>query len=523
MELVISVGLGWFLICKAINYSVNRFSLTLGSFAQCVRYLSTQHLEPTIGQKDIGRCHMVIIIGIIVNVTQVIIYLMKLFTKRTEPPFTDIKIPFTEIALEKTDVQLDAHPYGDFTIKGYTRELKQGMKLTISLPPGTTSLIIAGWGMVLGQNRYLGSLNDKGMIGHLTFMAKSKKLKKTNVSLPLGASPEDLKLADANPIFSGSPPERLVNSKGFLGMVSVEYNPIARQFWDRANVWISEVKVPRGTKNVIFQAIEGSMNIVHIRAIHRSRIAMAIERFHRKLARRAVEKETRSDEKKKDSPSAAQCYEKRARAATRNRTYAVSMSEHNAAADSYVEFAHSCVNQSEVSKYLSSAANNWIEAAKAAIKARNAVLAGKYYIHAILAFQQAGVRMKEELVEEALVAMEAVHAQSRRGKKIDINILIKTWLSMGFICLQAARSPALKDKKVKYFQKAWTYYVDKIVKTILNDPQHSSRSLMFAQERLINLNVESKRLRIDISDLRHEMDQHRKSLEDALDLSKESV
>ena len=367
-----------------------------------------------------------IISGVISNLLARLI-LKSLRLLKLGAPYVDLEFVPTALGLEETPVRLPQLGNGNLTIRGRVHELKQGMELPFFLPNGTTGLVILGWGVLIGPERFHGSLVDFGKIGELRFYGRDDKHVNTiDISLPHGAKPLDLKLADANPIMSGKPSETLVGQAGFLARVEVRQNPTAREFWDHVNVWISEVEVPSGAQRAVFNAINGSMNIVHLRALRRPRLLRVIEKFRRESVAEAIPDDPNVWAKEAELlRHSVSSFEKIADAARDEGTCMEAVSSYVNAAWGNVKLAYFPGRESSKAAHLQSSALQFECAADAAKQVGENLLAAKYYVHALLAVEQAGSRREDSLVEKATAAPMELESQQRDREPLNMDMLYR--------------------------------------------------------------------------------------------------
>lgn len=150
-------------------------------------------------------------------------------------------------------------------------EMKEGdethNKLSFSLPKGSLNLQIVGWGCLgsTGKDRYYGSIHDVGQIGCLRVNQKDGKRRiDIPVVLPGDRRRNVLRLADANPIFSGAPTNDEVRNAGLIGRFEFPYQSSGNMYWRSANIWASEIDIPSWASSAEIWPTQGSMHLIHI-------------------------------------------------------------------------------------------------------------------------------------------------------------------------------------------------------------------------------------------------------------------
>ena len=430
--------------------------------------------------------------------------------------YIDLEIPPTDAQLDRYHVSIP--PYGDFTISGETHELTENMELGVDLPDRTARILVAAWGVRTVPGGFRGALTDSGKIAELYFRDVRKTLSEPiEIALPFGADEAALKLADADPLISGYPPAELVAQMGILSRISVPHKPNSIWFQDRDNVWVSEVDVPRGSSQVLFKTAGGSMNIVHIRAVRRFRLFDAGGRLKAASPkRRSVDREV-WNEYREAGLSRALSHERVAEGAVTAGNYSEAVSSYAAAADEFIMVAYLPGDHSDRLRCLASAAGSFLRAAEGATTAADIVLGAKYYVRWFLAMGQAGHPRDEVVVGKAIDALERLDAEYRTPAKFDLDMLIKAWTNAGRICIDCARDPTFADKRVHYYERAWDYYLNKIVKTVIGRPLPSFADLRMAEQRLNILKRWYLELRISKPDLLASVDDQLKRVRTALD------
>ena len=190
----------------------------------------------------------------------------------------------------------------------------------------------------------------------------------------------------------------------------------------------------------------------------------------------------------------ATSYEKYAENAATKGSYQEAVALRDRAAGEYVTVAYMPGSERRQVEYLNSAGENYVLGAEAAQLNEDIGLAAKYYVQALLAFEQADNPAGSELIEKALKVLDQLDSQYRSQDIVNTDMLIKVWYNSGLICLEAARS--LEDKRVHYFERAWEYYGNKVVRAILDKSLPSFPELSFARERINILKNEYEKLDI---------------------------
>jgi hypothetical protein len=411
--------------------------------------------------------------------------------------YADIGLPSSEAALTaEHHVSLPGSPHADFRLSGHVHELKEGMTCSIGLPSRTTRLVVAAWGVLTGKGHYRGALSDEGTIGTLRFYNKQgKRLREIYACLAKGARRGDLKLADADPVISGCPPDYWVAQLGLLGRAEVPLSPHARQFWEYANVWVNEVGVPWGARSVEFEVAHGSMSIVHLRAVQRLPV---FEWFERWGVRRFCY--GRDDSQSRGGPSREQLREEldgcltMARAALKEKRHEDATAAYSKASRLCLSLAYMPDLEQERVEHLERVANYFSKAAHHARESGELRRAAAYYVRCIRAHEQAGSKISEGLIRRAMHALDELEKDARGGVAVGVDDFMKACYHAGNLCLIAA--DLVESKRTFYFRKAWDYYVNRIVETVLEQAAPSYSSLHFAEERLCVLRTEHRRLAV---------------------------
>jgi hypothetical protein len=340
------------------------------------------------------------------------------------------------------------------------------------IKPFAKNLLFVGWG-VLKEKRYLGSLTDQGDIGQLFFLDKDKnEISHITISLPATESKSCLKLADMRHSVSGDPPDDLVEAMG-LFRAKVDYIP-----WEDScgegfcNIWVSSIEVTsKKTRYIKFKTHKGSMHITNIIAI--------------RSLRRSKEKPKESGELKLDD-----IFKKYKEDAIKLLEEAEKLKGENAS-KIFEEAAYLYTDEKKRKDILQKAGESLIhkiteyelteidlqETKNLAVvedAARLALLAAIYLYQAEC--------LNKEYYKKILQSIEMLAEHFAKHDPPYLKEAFEQWLRRGWISLMYADQAEPREEVIDAVNKAYDFYIRKLVEAILHLRHPSSSDIDYAIE-----------------------------------------
>lgn len=168
------------------------------------------------------------------------------------------------------EINLPDNTYGIESIRLTSGiEIKEYDVREFEIRPFTRVLLFAGWGVIKGEKRYVGSLMEQGDIGQVEFIDKNKKkISRIMIALPATEYSNFLRIADMRPSISGDPTQDIVKAMGLITRAKLRYRPSPTMIDEEfANVWVSDIQVPDKARYVRFNTKRGSIHIANLIAI----------------------------------------------------------------------------------------------------------------------------------------------------------------------------------------------------------------------------------------------------------------
>lgn len=424
-----------------------------------------------------------------------------MFSKRCESLFQSKEFPPTHYISEK--IYLQDKPYGIESIN-----LTSGIEIKeyytsepFEINPFAINLLFVGWGLLKGEKRYLGSLMDQGDIGQVFFLDKDEnEISHIPISLPATEHERCLKLADMRPSVSGDPPDDLVKAVGLITIAKVDYIPWKDTSGEGfCNIWVSSIKVPKRTRHIKFKTHKGSMhitNIIVIRSLWRSegktkvRILEKLRKYIKKYIKNETERKVNQNTEELTLEDIFNKYESKANELVKE----AEKLKGEKASKIFEEAAYLYKDEKKRKEILKRAGESLINKIKeeeypkipeiGLQESKNLAVykdAARVLFLAATYFYQAEC-LDGKHYEEISQYIEYLGDRFATHDPPYLKEAFEYWFRMGWISLMYADQVKTRKEVINAVNKAYDFYIRKIVETILHFRQPSRSDIDYAIE-----------------------------------------